>query len=339
VNRKLAGIAIILAAAMTAPCTAETAAKKKPAAAPAATAGGVTVTPSAPAAPVIAIAEEAQKVAEIQAILAVGECDKAIEAANAFLKTARDEGAKTETFRVLAEAYRKKGDWRQAAAAYQRLRDRLDKNSGEYAKYDGIAEILRGSPAGIYQPPGTAPAKPAAGGAQTLADDAVLGEALTRLAGLRGARMKARITTVTRGTTPQQVVAAFLLVAEEARQIYSISPEAPTDGPREVCVAAGSRLQTLGVSLVVSIRNKIEKLQPKLMSYGLITNVDIAESRSSQAACRDLVDTERKFQRALPTAGGKGDWPDLERLRKESNQRIADYEHLSSQFRISEYYY
>jgi len=338
VNRKLAVLAIIVAVFTGMPCAGETPAKKGPAAAPAAPAaptGGVIIRPSAPAAPVIANIEEGQKVAEIQAVLAAGECDKAIEAANTFMKTARDEGARTETLRVLAEAYRKKGDWRQAPPAYQRLRERFDKNSDEYARYDAIAEILRYAPAGVYQPVGAAPVKPPAGGAQTLTDDAVLAEALTRLAGSRGSRMKSRIATVTRGSTPQLVVAAFAPLAEEARQIYSLSADAPTDGPREVAAAVGNRLQALSAPVIASLKSKLDRLQPKMVPYSAtITNLDKTEIRTIQAACKELVEAERKFQEGLLLTGGKGDWPDQETLRKESAERLANYEQLSKQFII-----
>jgi tetratricopeptide (TPR) repeat protein len=294
--------------------------------------GGVTVLPSAPPAPAIGNIEEGQKVAEIQAVLAVGEFDKAIEAANTFLKTARDDSVKTEATRIVAEAYRKKGEWRQAAVAYQRLRERFDKSTDDWAKYDGIAEILRSSPTGVYQPPGT-PAKAPAAGGPTLADDNVLAEALTRLAAGRGARMKARVATITRGTTPQQVVAAFLPVADDARQIFGLSPDAPADGPHDVCTATGNRLQALGTQIIASLKAKLDQLQPKMTPYsGSITNQDKAEIRNAQAACKEMAEAESKFQQALTTMASKGAWADLTRLRKESSERRASYEQLGKEF-------
>jgi tetratricopeptide (TPR) repeat protein len=336
VNRLAIVLAVLAAASIAMPCAAQSPGKRAPGAIAPAAAGGVTITPSAPAA--VGNVEEGQKVAEIQAVLAAGEFDKAIEAANVFLRTARDETSKTEALRTLAEAYRKKGDWRQAAPAYQRLRDRFEKGSENWMKYDGIAEILRASPAGVYQPAGVTPAKapaaPAAGG-QTLSDDAALAEALTRLAGYRSSRLKTRVATITRATTPQLVVAAFAPVAEEARQVFVLSADAPPDGPREVCTAAGNRLQTLGTQIIASLKNKLDKLQPKMVPYsGAITNQDKADIKSTQAACKELVEAESKFQQALMTAGGRGDWPDQDRLRKESADRRSSYEQLGNQFII-----
>lgn len=335
-NHKLAGLAltIVLAAALAEPSAAEVPAKKTPTAPPATT-GGVTITPSAPAAKTVSSVEEGQKVAEIQAILAAGEFDKAIEAANTFLKTARDEIAKTEAIRVLAEAYRKKGDWRQAAATYPRLRERFEKGSDDYSKYDGIADILKNSPAGVYQAVGSPAAKAPAAGGQTLADDNVLAEALTKLAATRGLRLKTRIGTITRGTTPQLVVAAYMPVADESRQILSLSPDAPPEGPREVCTAVGNRLQTLGSTILAALKNKLDKLQPKMVPYsGAITNVDKTEITNNKAACREMAEAESKYQQTLMLVNGKGDWPDQERLRKESTDRRSSYEQLGNQFII-----
>ena len=328
-NRTAIVLMILAAVALAVPCAAEMPGKKAATGAPT---GGVTILPSAPAPPAIGNIEEGQKVAEIQAVLAAGEFDKAIEAANTLLKTARDDGAKTEAIRILAEAYRKKGDWRQAATAYQRLRERFDKSTDDWAKYDGIAEILRASPTGVYQQPGT-PAKAPVAGGPTLADDNVLAEALTRLAAARGARMKARVATITRGTTPQQVVAAFLPAVDDARQVFGLSPDAPADGPHEVCTATGNRLQALGTQIILSLKAKLDKLQPKMTPYsGSITNQDKTEIRNAQTACKEMAEAESKFQQALMTMAGKGAWADLTRLRKESSERRASYEQLSNEF-------
>jgi hypothetical protein len=318
---------------MAAPCVAQVPVKKAPGAtAPAAAAGGVTITPSAPA---VGNVEEGQKVAEIQAVLAAGEFDKAIEASNTFLKTARDKGAKMEAIRILAEAYRKKGDWRQAAAAYPRLREQFEKGSDDYVRYDGIADIMKNSPTGVYLPPGSPAVKAPTAGGQTLADDTVLAEALTRLAALRGSRMKTRIGTITRGATPQLVVAAFMPVAEESRQIFSLSPDAPADGPHEVGTAVGNRLQTLGNGIIASLKNRLDKMQPKMVPYsGAITNLDKTEITNTQTACKEMVEAENKFQQALPAMSGKGDWPDLARLQKECAERKANYEQLAGRFVI-----
>jgi len=336
-NLKLAGAVIILAASVAA-SGAQKGGKKGAGPPP----GGVTITPSAPAAPAtpatpaIGNIQEGQKIAEIQAIFAAGEFDKAIEAVNTFLKTARDDGAKTEAIRILADAYRKKGDWRQAATAYQRLRERFPKDSDDAMKYDGVADIMRNSPGGVYTPPGSPPAKAPAPG-QTLSDDAVLADALTKLAAFRGLRMKTHINTVARGLTPQAVMAALQPMADEAKQIFCLSPSAPVDGPHEVCAAAGNRLQALSVQVAASLKAKLEKYQAKFASPWDFTNVEKADLRNAQNALKEMVDAETRFQQALPIMAGRGNWPDADRLRNESAARCTTYNQLIKECNIPPY--
>jgi hypothetical protein len=313
--------------------------------APAPGSGGVVIKPSgAPSAPAAGDSDETRKVAEIQVVLAAKEFDKAIEQANAFLKTAKDAGAKTEALRILAEALRKKGDWKQAAVAYLRLRDSCEKNSDDWVTYDAIAEILRASPAGVYQPAGAiAPKPPGTPAASSdpppakLSDDNALAEALARLAGFRAGRLKSRIATVTRPTTPQLVVAALEQVAEEAKQVFTLSADAPADSAHGVCSAAGGRMQTLGGQIISTLKAKIDKYQPKMNSPWSFTNQEKLDIKSTQAACKELAQCEDKFQQTLPLMAGKGDWPEGEKLRKESAERRASYEQLGKQYIVPAY--
>jgi len=308
--------------------------------APAAGKGGVVITPasSAPAGP--ADAEEARKVAEMQAALTAGEFDKAVEQANAYLKSTRDESGKTEALRILADALRKKGDWKQAPAAHLRLRERFEKNSEDWIKYDAIAEVLRASPAGVYQPAGGPAPKAAAPGATaaTLADDNALTEALARLAGGRAGKLKARIPAILRAATPQLVMAAFTPVLEETKMVFAVSADAPPDAAREVGAAAGKRLQALGTQIIPVLNAKAEKYQPKMNAPWSFTNQEKADIKSTQAACKEMTDCEKQFQQALFIMTGKGDWPDADRLRKESADRGTSYEELSNKFYVPRYY-
>ncbi|MBE3099445.1 MAG: hypothetical protein IMZ44_20195 [Planctomycetes bacterium] len=340
-KRATAILAVLLIVAGSAAWAAAPAAKKASAggvtitpSVPAAGTGGVVITPSSPAAPAAGNADEARKVAEMQAVLMGGEFDKALEQANAYLKTARDESGKTEGFRVLAEALRKKGDWRQAPSAYLRLRERFEKNSDDWIRCDAIAEILRSSPAGVYQPAGALAPKVAASGGTpaTVADDSVLAEALTRLAGYRAGKLKTRIPAILRSATPQLVMGTFGPVSEEAKQIFALSADAPPDAAREVCAAAGNRLQSLGNQIIPALRAKLEKYQPKMTIYGTFTNIEKADFKNTQTACKEMADCENKFQQAVFLMAGKGDWPDAERMRKESGDRRASYEQFGNQF-------
>jgi len=333
-NLKLAGAAIILAASLAVTSAAQKGGKKGSDA----PAGGVTITPSAPAKPAVGNIEEGQKVAEIQAVLAAGEFDKAVEAANTYLKTARDDTSKTEAFRIIAEAYRKKGDWRQATSAYQRLRERFDKTSADWTKYDAVADILRSSVNGVYQPPGAPSAKAPAAGGQTLADDSVLADALAKLAGMRSQRLKSRAPNVARCTTPQQAVATLAPLAEEARQIFGLSADAPADGPREVCMATGNRLQALGTQIIASLKAKLDRYQPKFANPWSLSNVDKADIKSTQAACKEMAEAESLFQKTLPTMAGKDSWPDQARLQQESTERRANYDQLAREYTAPTYY-
>jgi hypothetical protein len=308
--------------------------------APAAGKGGVVITPSSSAPSGPADAEEARKVAEMQAALTAGEFDKAVEQANAYLKAARDESGKTEAVRVLAEALRKKGDWKQAPAAHLRLRERFEKNSEDWVRYDAIAEILRASPAGVYQPAGTPASKAAAPGSApaTLADDNALAEALARQASGRAGKLKTRIPGIVRATTPQLVMAAFAPVVEEAKMVFAVSADAPPDAAREVGAAAGNRLQSLGNQIIPALNAKLEKYQTKMNAPWSFTNQEKADIKNTQAACKEMASCENQFQQALFIMNGKGDWPDANRLRTESGDRGTSYEELGKKFYVPRYY-
>jgi tetratricopeptide (TPR) repeat protein len=308
---------------------------------PSTPAGGVTVTPSGgAAAPAAGSSEEARRVAEIQALLTAGDFAKAIDAANTFLKTAKDENAKTDAVRIIADSYRKKGDWRMATGAYQRLRDRYPKGADDWIRSDAIAEVLRASPTGVYTAGAAGAAKGAAsGGAATaLSDDGALAEALARLAGFRGAKLKARVATIRRGTTPQQVMAAFSPAVDDAKQMFTLSPDAPSDAARETTLAAGTRMQELGTQIITALKAKLEGYQPKMRSPWSFTNIEKTDIKNAQTACKEMVEAEKNFQESIFTMAGKGDWPDADRLRKESTDRRAAYEEMSNKYVVPEYY-
>jgi len=346
-KRATAILAVLLIVAGSAAWAAAPAGTKAPGggvtikpSAPAAGTGGVVITPSSSAPSGPADAEEARKVAEMEAALTAGEFDKAIEQANAYLKSARDEGGKTEAVRILAEALRKKGDWKQAAAAYQRLRERFEKNSDDWVRYDAIAEVLRASPTGVYQPAGApAPkADPPASTAATLADDNVLAEALARQAGSRAGKLKGRIPALLRATTPQLVMAAFAPALGEAKMVFAVSADVPPDAAREVCAAAGKRLQALGNQIIPALNAKLEKYQPKMTAPWSFTNQEKADIKNTQAACKEMADCENQFQQAIFIMNGKGDWPDANRLRTESGDRRTSYDELGKKFYVPRYY-
>lgn len=308
---------------------AKTGAEKTPPAPPPAT---------PPAPPPATPSAEQQRVAEIEAELKAGNFDKALDLAKVFLLSTHDERAKTDALRIVAEAYRKKGDWRQAPNAYPKVRDRFEKNSDDYVKWDAVAEVLRGAPTGVYQPGGVGPAKAPDG--KTLADDAVLAEALTRLAGVRMAKVKAHAAPIRRGRTPQEVVAAFVPVAEEARQVFLLSAEVSPDVAREAGAMAGTRLKELGIQIIPNLDAKITKYQPKYASvWSSFTNVEKRDIQQSLASCKEMVQAEKTFQENLFFVSGQGEWPDAQRLRQESSERQAEYTRLMEIFSRPYWYY
>jgi tetratricopeptide (TPR) repeat protein len=337
------------AAAAPAKSTAPGAASKAPATdtsstkpAGGGTGGGVVITPSgpSPATPTNAAGSAgAQQVAEIQAHYAAGLYDKAIDAANAFLKTARDEGAKTEVLKVLADSIRKKGDWRNATAAYQRLRERYEKKSDDWVRHDGIYEICRASPNGLYQPPGSPPLKPPEGSAApaTLADDVALAQALTQLATFRSTRLKVVLPTIRRAATPQAVTAIYLPASEEARLLLVLSPDAPPEPGRELASVTGARLKDSGAQIIGALQAKLEKYKPKMDRPWSFTNVEKKDIQDTSAACKQMAESEKSFQASLLLVAGKGDWNEADGLRKDSVARQAQYTQLAAQYVVPQY--
>lgn len=292
-----------------------------------------------------AVTEEQQRAAEIAAKLLAGNIDEALQEAKAFILKTKDEKARTEAMRVVAECCRKKSDWKQAQQAYQQLRERFVKGTDDYVKYDAIAEVLRGSPTGVYLPQGaaattggkSATSDPAPAARKTVAEDEGLNEALARVAQFRTTRLKSRAAAVRRGRTPQEVVAAFAPAADEARQIFLLGPDVSPDAARELAAAAGTRLRDLGKQVEITLGNKLQKYQPKFENPFSFSNVEEKDVAATSAACKEMAEAEKNFQEALFGIGGKGDWPDGETFRKESMDRRATYEQFSKQFVVPEH--
>jgi hypothetical protein len=286
--------------------------------------------------------EDQQKAAEIATMLQAGNADQALEAAKAFLAKTRDEKAKTEAMRVVAECYRKKGDWKQAMPAYLKLRERYEKASDEYVRYDAIAEILRSSPGGVYQPPGattTAAAAdvtaPAVG--KTVSDDEVLAQALNRLAGFRNTRLKSRVAMVRRARTPQEVMSAFAPAAEEARQIFLLGPNVSPEAARELATVAGARLNELGKQVENACNAKFQRYKPKFDNPWSFSNLEEKDVANTSAQCKELAQCEKNFQESLFSVAGKGDWPEGDNLRKDSMDRRGVYDQLAGEFVVPEH--
>jgi len=291
--------------------------------------------------------DERQKLLDAGAKMMQGKYDEAIEAAKGLLRTAREETTWTDAARVIAQSLRKKCDWRGAAAAYLKLRDRYEKGSDSYVKNEAVSEILTASPAGVYPPleaaaakaapagepaststsaTGETPAKPGA----NLSDDDYLARALACLATARIEKLKLRVSSIKRARTPQEAEAAFAALVEDIRQVRALTGNASSAGEPEqsVAQAAGERLADLGKQVVATLNAKLTTFQGAIKAHSL-TLTQRKEMESYQAACTELAKNETSFQ---TTAGKLTGVADASQLRTDSTQRAAEYTELAKSF-------
>ncbi len=285
-----------------------------------------------------AIFGDAQRIAEIQAEMMAGNTDEAIKAARAFLKTARDENAKTEAMRVIADGLRKSGDWHGAIGAYRGLCDRFEKASDDYVRCAAIADVLAASKNGIYK--GSAKIKPAPGTqAKKLSDDEALDAALALLARSRSAKLRTKGMSVRRARTPQDVVNLFRPAAEEARQIFLLGPNTPPDDARSVGTMAAQRLAKIHIQVTTVLQKKLQGYREKMKRRepGSFTKSQKKDIESTQQMCKEMAAAEREFQQALAYVSGAGEWAEGDSFRIDSTERAAAYEQLAKEYVVPEY--
>jgi hypothetical protein len=301
-----------------------------------------------PATPAPAAGDERQKLLDAGALMVQGKYNEAIEAAKGLLRTAKEDTTRTDAARVIAESLRKKGEWKAAAAAYLKLRDRYEKGSDNSVKNEAIAEILTASPTGVYPPleaaeakvkPATpnaetsaadpaaaspAPAKPAGA---NLADDNYLARAIACLASARIEKIKARIASIKKARTPQEAEAAFAALAEDIRQARSLSSSGSAEPEQAVAQAANERLADLGKQVVATLNAKLADFQAAVKNHSL-TLMQRKEMEGLQTLCTDLAKNEASFQ---ATAGKLTALTDGAQSR-DSSQREAEYTRLAKAF-------
>ncbi|MCX5672565.1 MAG: hypothetical protein NTU94_14710 [Planctomycetota bacterium] len=275
------------------------------------------------------LTEDQQKAAEISAKLVAGQVDEALAEAQAFAAKTLDDKAKTEALRIAADCVRKKADWKGAAQAYTKLKERYEKGSDDYVRYEAIAQILAASPTGVYMGAG-----PGAKGdlTSTLADDAVLKTSIGRLVTQRGGKLKSRIYAFRQAKTPQQVAVAFKPVVEDAKPLLQLGTDSAVDVVKEVAEAAGKRLQEIARANEAGLRAKLKAWQWKFEKPWLFNNLDKEEMPALNASCKAMAQAEKDFQESLMLLSGA--WPGAELLRRESADRSAVYEGLSAEFVI-----
>jgi hypothetical protein len=281
-----------------------------------------------PSAGAVALAER-QRASEIASMLSAGNLDQTIDAARGFLATVKDEKARVEGMRVLAEALRRKGDWKMAYAGYAALRSHCEKGSDEFIRYDAIAEVIRVSPSGVYQPtlPGGAPTPPT----KVLSEDEGLVEALARFADMRAARLKSRVAAIRKARTPQEVVTVLAALAEEFRQLRVLAPALRPDAEREAAQAAGLRLAELAKTATAALNAKDKEFQAAIKAKRLTeaqrTDMDICHK-----TCLDMAEAEEAYQASTGKMGGTSEWPEGAQLAADSKQRGAACEKLAKSF-------
>jgi hypothetical protein len=285
-----------------------------------------------------AIPGDAQRIAEMQAEMMAGNTDEAVKAARDFLKTARDENAKTEALRVIADGLRKSGDWRGAVGAYRGLCDRFEKTSDDCVRCAAIADVLAASQNGIYK--GSAKIKPAPGTqAKTLSDDETLNAALTLLARSRSAKLRTKGMAVRRARTPQDVMNLFRPLAEEARQIFLLGPNTPPDDARSVGTMAAQRLAQIHTQVTSVLQKKLQSYQQKMKRHepGSFTKTQKTDIENTQQTCKEMAAAEKEFQQALTCVSGSGEWAAGDSFRIDSTERANAYEQLAKEYVVPTY--
>jgi tetratricopeptide (TPR) repeat protein len=293
-------------------------------------AGGNVDSPTRP----VSLSVPLQATAPIEALMSGGEYDKAIEEAKSLQNSSPDESVKTEAQRLMADALRKKGQWKDATVAYGRVRDRYTKSSDDYLKYQTIAEILRTSPTGTYR----AVAPDSTGGdPPTLADDAHLTEALRHQAGLLLKKVLLRTSVLRRAKTPREIVTRFADAMEGFRQALVLDPNVAAKDVRETAQMAGTRLQELADTMVPQLRVKAVKIREKRHRPWSYTNVEKEDIQKCSALIKECASVEGQFQGLLEKVGGSGEWAEGDAIRSQSSDRAATYQSFEDDFIILPY--
>lgn len=293
-------------------------------------AGGKVDSPTRP----VSLSVPLQATVPIEALMSTGEYDKAIEEAKSLQNSSPDESVKTEAQRMMADALRKKGQWKDATVAYGRVRDRYTKSSDDYLKYQTIAEILRMSPTGTYR----AAAPDSTGGdPPTLADDAHLTEALRHQAGLLVKKVLLRTSVLRRARTPREIVTLLADTVEGFRQARVLDPNMAAKDERETAHAAGTRLQELANTIVPQLRGKAVKIREKRQRPWSYTNVEKEDIQKCSALVKECASVEGQFQGLLGKIGGSGEWAEGDAIRSQSSDRAAAYQTFEDDFIILPY--
>jgi len=277
------------------------------------------------------------RIAPVEALLLAGQYDKALAEAQSLYDGANEAGMRTEAQRLIADALRKKGDWKGTLVAYMKVSTGYEKTSDDYLKYTTIAEILRMSPTGTYRPV----VQSDGGGDEsppTLADEAHLAAAIHHQVELMAKKMIAQADArMKRATMPREVLMVFLELMDGLRQPRALCPDLAFEDEHNTAHLAGARLQDIADRTMAHLQAKAAKIRVKRDKPWSYTNIEKDEINKCNALLKDCADVEAQFQTAVGKVGGADKWEEGEELCRLSSDRADRYNQLAEEFFIRPY--
>ena len=279
----------------------------------------------------VAVADDAQQLADIGAELMAGKYEKAATQAKAFLAEAKDKEAIVEARRILAECFRKQGDWRAASGAYTALSRACPATSEDRLRYEAIGDVLKATRDGVYGP------AVATGEKRKLSDDKALDAALAMWAQLKCKILKSVCSRLARARSPADVVKIVRPAAEETRGIFLVAPDTSPDEARRVAQVASAKLGQICKGARSVLERKLHKYEPKMDDPWTFTNIEKRDIKKTQELCTQLAAAEQAFQETLADLAGPGEWSEAESIRAACTDRQGTYRELAEEFVVPAY--
>lgn len=279
----------------------------------------------------------AARLAAIRTKLKAGEVDAAMAAAKSLYQDASNPQVKTDALRLLAEALRKKGRYRLAIGAYNKLRAEYEEGSEEYIRCNAVVEVLKASREGVYHPM-LQGSKVAAGGdaKPRLSDDETLDRAIKHFAETRAEEILGQSRSLSRTRSPQDVVSIFVELRESIQNLVPLSKDLAVRTELELARRADERLETIASAVLQRMRAQAEKYADRRFKPWAYSNVDKRNIRNANALLRRLAGQEAQFQGVL-SKGLAGKHDDMKGLRAASELRANEYSSLAKDFVVLPY--
>jgi hypothetical protein len=279
----------------------------------------------------------AARLAAIRRKLKAGDVDAAMAPAKSLYEQAPNPQVKTDALELLAEALRKKGRYRLAIGAYNKLRAEYEEGSEEYIRCNAVVEVLKASREGVYHPM-LQGSKVAAGGdaKPRLSDDETLDKAIKHFAETRAEEILGQSRSLSRTRSPQDVVSAFVELRESIQNLVPLSKDLAVGTELELARRAGERLETIASTVLQRMRAQAEKYADRRFKPWAYSNVDKRNIRNANALLRRLAGQEAQFQ-SLLSKGLAGKHEDIKGLRAASELRANEYSSLAEDFVVLPY--